>query len=259
MDLNQKVVVVTGASSGIGLSLVQDLLKKNCKIIAVARSIGKVHFDNENVIKYACDISKPENIDDLFAFVLDRCKRIDVFICNAGFAYYGMIKKPDWGEIDRIYRTNVFSSIYIAEKMKKLHGESPFRVAITASAMSFLSYPGYTLYSSTKAALHGFATGYRSELAKGQKLQMIYPIGTRTKFFEEAGSNTPLPWPTQSAEKVARAIVKGLIRDKNSIFPSILFKSLNIMNGYLPFTFKLIIAFEKFKFRKWLRKESMKN
>ncbi len=253
MNLNKKVIIVTGASSGIGLSLVQDLLKKNCQVIAVARSIEKIQFNNESVIKYACDISKPENIDDLFTFVLDRCKRIDVFVCNAGFAYYGMIQGPNWQEIEKIYKTNVFSSIYIAEKMKKLHGNKPFRVAITASAMSFLSYPGYSLYSSTKAALHGFATGYRSELSKGQKLQMIYPIGTRTKFFEESGSNTPLPWPTQSADKVSKAIAKGLTKDKNTVFPSKLFQALNILNGYLPLTFKLIIVFENIKFRRWLR------
>ncbi len=255
MELSGKKIIVTGASSGIGLDLVRELLKHNCKIIAVARSIEKIDFHHENVIKYPCDISKPENIDALFDFAKKQFKTIDLFICNAGFAYYGEIAGPNWEEIEKIYQTNVFSAIYVAEKMKALHGKNPFQVAITASAMSFLSYPGYTLYASTKAALHGFATGYRCELSSGQKIQMIYPIATRTKFFEQAGEKTPVPWPSQTPEKVAGTIVKGLIKGKNSIFPSKLFQSLNIINGYLPFLFKIIIVFETFKFKQWLKKK----
>jgi short-subunit dehydrogenase len=253
MELSQKKIVVTGASSGIGLDLVRELIKEDCKIIAVARSIEKIDFHHENVIRYPCDISKPENLDALFDFSLDQLGTIDVFICNAGFAYYGEIAGPNWEEIEKIYQTNVFSSIYVSEKMKAIHGNNPFQVAVTASAMSFLSYPGYTLYSSTKAALHGFATGYRSELLKGQKLQMIYPIATRTQFFEQAGEKTPIPWPSQTPENVAKKIVRGLVKGKNSIFPSMLFQSLKILNGYLPFIFKFIVVFETFKFKRWLR------
>jgi len=254
MDLQHKTIVVTGASSGIGLDLVNELAPYNCNIVAVARSIEKIEFHHKNVIKYPCDISKPENIDQLFDFVMNRFKTIDIFVCNAGFAYYGEIAGPNWEEIEKIYQTNVFSAIYVAEKMKARHGKKPFQVAITASAMSYLSYPGYTLYASTKAALHGFATGYRCELERGQKIQMIYPIATRTKFFEQAGEKTPVPWPSQTAEKVASIIVNGLIKGKNSIFPSKLFQTVNILNGYLPFLFKFIVVFETFKFKQWLKK-----
>ncbi|MFO7560495.1 MAG: SDR family NAD(P)-dependent oxidoreductase [Desulfobacterales bacterium] len=256
MDLNNKNIILTGASSGIGLDLLKKLASYSCNIIAAARTINKIDAEYDNVIKYPCDISSPENIDNLFNFAVEKLGSVDIYIANAGFAYYGQIECPDWDEIDKIYRTNVFSGIYAAEKMKALHGDKPFCVAITASAMSFLSYPGYTLYSSTKAALHGFATGYRSELSKGQRLQMIYPIGTRTNFFEQAGSKTPIPWPTQTAAKVSAAILKGLIKEKNSIFPSKLFQGLNILNGFLPFIFKGIIIFENFKFHRWLKTNS---
>jgi short-subunit dehydrogenase len=252
MDLNNKNIILTGASSGIGLEMLKKMATSGCKIVAVARTIDKIAVEYNNVTKYPCDISHPENLDALFEFATEKMGSIDIYIANAGFAYYGEITGPSWKEIDKIYRTNVFSSIYAAEKMKKIHGDQPFQMAITASAMSFLSYPGYALYSSTKAALRGFATGYRSELLKGQKLQMIYPIGTRTDFFKQAGSQTPIPWPTQSAEKVATAIINGLKKEKTSIFPSKLFQSLLILNGYLPFIFKSIILFENFKFRRWL-------
>jgi short-subunit dehydrogenase len=253
MDLNHKNIILTGASSGIGLALLNELKKHQCRIIAVSRSIDQINIIDNNIIKYPCDISVPENIDKLLLFAKEKLGSIDIFIANAGFTYYGLTGKPDWQKIESIYRTNVFSSIYSAEKMKELCGDRAFRVVITASAMSFLSYPGYTIYSSTKAALHGFAAGYRIELGKNQKITLAYPIATRTNFFREAGENTPIPWPSQTPKKVAMAIIRGIKKNKNSIFPSKIFLSTLLINRYLPFVFSLIIFIEKIKFYRWLR------
>ncbi len=253
MDLNGKNIVLTGASSGIGLELLNLLAQYDCRIIAVARTIENVALNLDNVTKYACDISTPENVDALFEFARQQFGDIDIFICNAGFAYYEEIEKSDWEHIANIFKTNVFSSIYSSAKMKEIHESRPYRVVITASAMSFLALPGYSLYASTKAALHGFATAYRFELKRNQKLQMVYPIGTKTNFFNEAGSRTPVPWPTQTADQVAKAIVKGILKDKKSIFPSKLFLMLNILNGYMPFIKGLIARFEYLKLCKWRR------
>jgi short-subunit dehydrogenase len=113
--------------------------------------------------------------------------------------------------------------------------------------MSFLSVPGYALYASTKAAIRGFATAYRYELAPGQRLHLVYPIATRTAFFDSAGEGTPVPWPSQSAETVAHAIVKGLENDTDDIFPSKVFQALNTLNGVIPLIHKGIAAWENRK------------
>lgn len=256
MDLNGKHIVLTGASSGIGLELLKQLSQYQCKIIAVARTIENVSLEYPNVTKFACDISTSENVDALFDFAADHFGGIDIFICNAGFAYYEEIERSDWDHIARIFKTNVFSAIYSSAKMKEIHGDRPYRVVITASAMSFLALPGYSLYSATKAALHGFASAYRFELKRNQKLQMVYPIGTRTNFFNEAGSSTPVPWPTQTAPQVAKAIVKGIKKDKKSIFPSRLFLALNILNGYIPVIKGFIARFEYLKLCKWRKNKT---
>ena len=141
MDLNGKKIVLTGASSGIGLELLKLLAEYDCQVIAVARTIENVEINHKNVTKFACDISTPENVDALFDFAGRTFGDIDIFICNAGFAYYEEIEKPDWDHIAQIYKTNVFSTIYSCEKMKALYKDRPFRVVVTASAMSFLSLP----------------------------------------------------------------------------------------------------------------------
>ncbi|MBU2515419.1 SDR family NAD(P)-dependent oxidoreductase [bacterium] len=252
MRLKNKNIILTGASSGIGLALLEKLLEYDCHIIAVARTIEQIDIQHDRIIKYTCDISNRENVDRLFKFAQEKLGAIDLFIANAGFAYYEQIATPDWQRIENIYQTNVFSAIYSATKMKEVNSKRNYRMVITASAMSFLAVPGYSLYASTKAALHGFACGYRSELKKGQKLQMIYPISTKTNFFDQAAEETPVSWPVQSSNTVAKAIIKGIKKDKNSIFPSTLFYFLNVLNGYLPFVHRLISAIENRKFQKWL-------
>jgi len=150
----------------------------------------------------------------------------------------------------------VFASLYAALKMKEIYGQRPYRVVLTASAMSFLPVPGYALYASTKAALRAFATAYRYELSRGQQLHLVYPIATRTGFFDAAGPDTPVPWPAQSADTVARAIIKGLEKDADDIFPSKLFRFLNALNGVLPCVHKGIAAWENRRLRKHRRPEA---
>ena len=58
---------------------------------------------------------------------------IDLFIANAGFAYYEKIEKPDWDHLTRIYQLNVFSAIYATEKMQDLNKGRPYKVVMTAS------------------------------------------------------------------------------------------------------------------------------
>jgi short-subunit dehydrogenase len=251
MNLSGKRVLVTGASSGIGLALAKQLDQRGSRVMAVARSIGNVNLDGDNVRKYACDVSVRQNVDRLFDVAIKEIGGVDVLVCNAGFAYYGRVVAADWDAIERIYRLNVFSSLYSALKMKEIHAERPYRVVLTASAMSFLSVPGYALYASTKAALRGFATAYRYELSQDQRLHLVYPIATRTGFFDAAGHDTPVPWPCQNPDTVARAIIKGLENDTDDIFPSRLFWLLNALNGVLPCVHKGIAAWENRKLRKY--------
>lgn len=255
MEIDGKSIILTGASSGIGLSLLHKLASFDCRIVAAARTMDRIDLDHDNVTKYPCDVSAADNLDGLFEFTLRQFGSIDIFISNAGFAYYEEIEKPSWEHIQKIYETNVFAGCYAAQKMKELNADRAYRVVVTASAMSFLSVPGYSLYASTKAALHGFASGYRFELGTDQKLQVVYPIATGTNFFREAGPDTPVSWPSQSAETVADAIVKGIASDKNSIFPSKLFLTLKILNGYLPFIYPLIAWVDARRLQKWLREK----
>lgn len=251
MDLKNKNIVVTGASSGIGLELVKGFLEKGCRVVAASRTVNQDLVGRENFYPFQCDLSTPEGIDSLFDYALQTLGSIDVFVANAGFAYYEKMGEADWQHISAIYDLNFKSVVYSAQKMKQLHGSEPYNFVTTSSGMAILSLPGYALYSSTKAALKGFAEAYRWELDKDQYFQVVYPIATKTKFFKNAGGS-PMPWPSQEAGIVAKRTLEGIRKNRNSIYPSRLFHAMAILNRVFPFIFRIYASIENKKFRQWL-------
>ena len=252
MELKGKRVAITGASSGIGRELLRLLLQEGCRVAACARHVDGINEESGNLFLKTCDVSKKEELDAFFDFAMEKLGGIDLYIANAGFAYYEKLTNPDWEHIASIMDTNFTGTVYAAEKMKQLHGSEPYSFAVTASAMGLLSLPGYALYSGTKAAVRGFADAYRCELEPGQHFQVIYPVATRTEFFKRAGDNTPVPWPTQEASTVAARILRGIKKDKNHIFPSAAFRVTNAVNRVLPFVFGIYVQINKRAFRRWL-------
>jgi len=252
MDIDGKKIVLTGASSGIGKEILKDLARYDADIIAVARNVDKIPKINDRVIPYQCDVSSKENVDTLFEYALKTFGRIDIFIANAGFAYCEEISNPDWEHIERIYNTNVTSPIYSFEKMKSINTGNEYSVLITCSAVSKVALPGYALYCSTKAAIHSFANTYRYEKNDKGHLSIIYPIATSTNFWETAANQVPVPWPVQSAEKVAESVIKGIEKNRKSINPSKLFTTLAVLNRIFPFTYHIYSNINSTKFKKWI-------
>lgn len=245
INMKGKNIIITGASSGIGAEICKILHKENL-VFAVARRAEKIP-ESQRIIKYACDISQPKNIDAMFDNAVKKLGSIDVFIANAGFAYCELTEKADWNHIDQIFRTNNYSVFYSILKMKELCGDKGFNFAIMASAMSFLAIPGYSLYAATKFALKGFTDAFRYELKKSQVIHVIYPVATYTDFFNVADSEK-MPWPRQSSITVAKATVRGISKNKKNIYPSILFRLGMFLNRFIPI-FSLYRNIEGNKFR----------
>lgn len=256
MDLNGKKIILTGASSGIGAAILKELLNYNVNIL-----VGDLDPDavetGDKCTAISCDVSEPKNIDKLFKEAEKKLGGVDLFIANAGFAYYEKIEKSNWDHIEKIYRVNFMAPVYVAQKMKEINGEREHRTVITASAMAKQAMPGYALYSSTKAALDSFAKAYRMELPDTKSLTLVYPIATKTEFFKvAAGDSTPVPWPAQTSDEVAKAVVKGIKRNKESIFPSFLFRTMMVIDRFLPILFYVYMKIEAAKLKKWHEAQS---
>ena len=183
--INNKTIVITGASSGIGKAILEMLAapEYNNRIVAASRSIGKLTGFGENVTLFPCDLSGREGVDALFAEAEQVLSNIDILICNAGAPYYERYDYEDWNRIEKIFDLNTFSCMYSYSKyLRHLKGREGHLV-YTISAMGEMALPGYALYAATKFAMKGFQQAIRDEAPKNLKITCIYPVSTKTNFF----------------------------------------------------------------------------
>lgn len=261
MQLEGARIVLTGAASGIGAATLGLLSQRAGCILAVDRdaprlsqTVARLTPAPAAITPHVADLGAQADVDGVFDAALRTLGGIDLFIANAGFAYYERLDRADWPRMAALFNVNVLSPLYTAVKMAELNAGRPHRTVIVASAMGRLAIPGYALYSGSKAALHRFAEAHRFELADPTSLTLVYPIGTRTAFFQGSSDRpAPHPWPTQSAEQVARAILRGIERDQKDIYPSALFRLTLLADRYLPFVRRIEQAIEGRRYRRWLR------
>lgn len=244
--VNGKRIVLTGATSGIGLEVLKLLVKGDNKILAVGRNLTALDgFDKTKVIPYKCDVSKRENVDALFSDAIGILGGIDIFYANAGFGYYEEFKNISWDKIDNLLTTNVTSVMYSYQKYRDYLKGSDGHFAITISAMGKMAISGYAVYGASKFALQGFQESIRLERHSNLALTCIYPIATETPFFKEGFQKA---FPLQSAEAVAKAVVKGLEKKKKSVYPSKLFLFSQFLFALFPPAKKFYLNREYKKF-----------
>ena len=224
-------MILTGAASGIGQALLELLASFQLEIVAADRDEARLlevcaGFKNSRaeVVPIVADVSSQAGNDALFARALQEFGGVDIFIANAGFAYFETIPQPDWARLEMIYNVNTLAPIYALERMAALSGGQPFKVVWMVSAMAHIGLPKYAAYSSSKGALHRFADAYRWQMPDPRALMLVYPIATRTRFFAASSEATPVPTPSQTPEEVARAVLRGIATDRLEVYPSLLFR-----------------------------------
>lgn len=233
-------IVLTGASSGIGLEVLKILAKGEGNVILApsldAQSILKDFADN--VIPMNIDVGSREGVDAIFerANEVFGGKKIDLFYANAGFPYYEAYEYVDWDRIERIFNVNTVSPIYTFAKYREhLNGRNG-KLAFTISAIGKMAMPGYALYSASKFGLQGFQEAIRVEMDKNIQFTCLYPVATDTNFFKVAadGIEFEKPFPVQSPDVVARKMVSGIERGKKSVSPCFLFGVSKVLMGICP-------------------------
>ncbi|MCM0041773.1 MAG: SDR family NAD(P)-dependent oxidoreductase [Algoriphagus sp.] len=248
-------VVVTGAGSGIGLELVRQLYPytKNLLVIDYLPEhldrLREEFPDIEGMI--LADLSQKEGNAPILEWIQTNWKGVDFCFANAGKASYAPAADQNWANMEQLFQLNVHSPIQLGLALKQCFPECPLRHVITCSAIAYWAIPGYSLYSSTKAALFQWADCLWAE-RDGDWLTLVFPIATTTAFFEAAGPNIPRAFPIQSPQKVAKSMLTGAARGKKKIFPSTLFKSMLLLNRLLFVLQPLATALEYRKFKNWV-------
>lgn len=236
--INNKRIVLTGASSGIGLEVLKLLAQgENNQILAVSRHATGIMGFGDNVIRFDADISTKEGVDSIFAKAEELFDKIDIFYANAGFPYYETYNYVNWDRVNIMFQTNTVSPIYTYAKYREHLNGRDGHLAFTVSAIGQMAMPGYALYSASKFGLHGFQQGIRLEKPKNMKLTCLYPVATNTNFFKVAADNEPFekPFPVQDPKVVARKMVNGIEKGKKQVSPCGLFTLAKVLMTIFPF------------------------
>jgi hypothetical protein len=244
LKLKGKKCLITGASSGIGLSLTKQLLKEGVRVFAV--SLEEMPLHDLYLSSYTCDLSIEDNVTKSFNQAIKEMGAIDIYIANAGQARYGLSKDLNQTSLNLMMNLNFYAPIQGLKLMINHHQEKPFTFMATSSVMAFWPLPGYAAYAGTKAALSTYIKAYRHEVDKGQTLILSYPVATNTNFFQISGQKHQ-SWMIQEPDKVANKMIQGIKKGRKVVYPSFLFR---LIHTFCPFLLKPYMIREKKILRK---------
>ncbi|HEX4792501.1 MAG TPA: SDR family NAD(P)-dependent oxidoreductase [Humisphaera sp.] len=236
-NLNDMVVIITGASAGIGRALAVELSARGAKLSLAARRLdrleelrGKLAGDPLIV---ATDVSKEEDCRRLIDRTIEKFGRIDTLVCNAGYGFLSPVAQTTREQLQQIFATNVLGTtdcIYFATPhMLKQELRDGWRgqVMMVSSVVARRGLPFFGAYSATKAAQLSLGEAMRVEL-QPQKIAVttVHPAGTDTEFGDVSANLSAgkrprrvSGEPRQSAQVVAQKMVRAIQRPKPEVWP----------------------------------------
>jgi short-subunit dehydrogenase len=253
MDVQGKVVIVTGASSGIGEATARQFGREGAKVVLAARRLDRLEELAREIRAFGAgaetlvvqaDLSKLEDIQSLINQTLETFGRIDVLVNNAGFGRLDWLENLDpKKDIEAQFDVNVLGVVLTTRQALPVMIEQRSGHIINMCSMaSLIATPTYTIYAASKHAVHGFSEALRREVKPwGIEVSMIYPGGVKTEFAEHARGKRKTRTTTPkflllSAEDVGNTVVQLVRRPRamriipwmwsltallNKLFPSI--------------------------------------
>ncbi len=227
-----KIVLITGASSGIGAISAEYLSTKGFVVILVARRVEKLISLAEKISQkggiahyFACDLSIEQDRVALFSTLQTKNLMPDILINNAGFGWYGHYESMDWKTGRDLIATNVeavahLTHLFIPTFLNKGYGH----IINVGSVVGKLPEQGVALYSSSKAFMDAFTTSlYREFRGSGVTVSVLRLGPIKTEFFDAArshvnGGNVPAEKMATSAEDVAKGIYRVILHPRKVVY-----------------------------------------
>lgn len=251
MDITGRVVIVTGASSGIGEATAREFGREGARVVLAARRVDKLQALAQEIkgmgtgaetLVVQADLSKLEDIQSLVVQTLEKFGRIDILVNNAGFGRLDWLENLDpVKDIQAQMDVNVMGVIQTTRQVLPLMIEQRSGSIINMCSMAGLvGTPTYTIYAASKHAVHGFSEALRREVKPwGIDVSLIYPGGVVTEFTQHAGIKRKTKAATPkfmllTAEQVGSAVVKLVRRPRRMWIIPWLWSVTAFMNKFMP-------------------------
>ena len=205
-----KVVIITGASSGIGKETAKLFQSKNWKVAATMRTPENAD-DLQKIVDIECirlDVTDIDSIKTAIAATLEKFGRIDAVVNNAGFAVVGPFEAATEEQIEREMQTNVYGVMNVCREILPYFREQKRGTIVNVASMGGrITFPLYSIYHASKWAVEGFSEALQYEVKDfGIKIKIIEPGPIKTDFYERSMSISKREGLTAYDKFVARAM-----------------------------------------------------
>jgi short-subunit dehydrogenase len=243
MNFNDKVILITGASTGIGKEMAKMLAKENCSLALIARRsellnklAKQINTNNQNIRTYVCDVAKPDEVKNVFTKIREQFKKVDIAILNAGVGSKSSADDYTYKNAKKIFDVNVLGIVNCVENLLpdfiKLRDGMIIGVSSLADSRG---WQGSGFYCASKAAATILLENLSLELQRFNiKVISVKPGFVATPM--TATNKFPMPF-LMSAKKAANIIIEGIKKEKRIIqfpLPTVLgAKLMRIVPDYL--------------------------
>jgi NAD(P)-dependent dehydrogenase (short-subunit alcohol dehydrogenase family) len=192
IKLKDKVAVITGGSTGIGLATAKTFLAEGAKVIITGRTqstldTAVLEINNPNLTVFSSDTSKLEEISALVEKVKAQFGKVDILFANAGIAWFAPIEASDEAFFDAQFNTNVKGLFFTIQKFLPIFNNSE-TIVLNASAVIHKGFVNGSIYSATKGAVRSFARTLSAELAPRKiRVNVVSPGPIETPIYGKMG------------------------------------------------------------------------
>jgi uncharacterized protein len=231
MQLSGKVVVVTGASMGIGEAIAKIFADEGASVVLLSRDAERAEAargrigHTERTLALACDVRNREEIDRVVGLTLHHFQRIDIWINNAGHGILDSVENVNMAAVRETFETNFFGALEAMQAVIPVMKQQSSGAIINISSVAgHIPLPFHAVYSATKFAMNAIGKGARIELkSSGINVLTVCPGYVRTDFSANAlkGKEQKQVRPARvrgiTVERVAKAVLQGYLKEKREV------------------------------------------
>ena len=195
---NKKVWFVTGASKGLGLSLVTRLLAEGYSVVATSRNLSElqkaINRENDTFLPLKVDLVDENSVETAISKAIEKFGKLDVVVNNAGYGQLGTLEELSDLEIRQNFDTNVFGSLHVIRKAMPYLRAQKSGIIMNIASIGGLTgeFAGWGIYCATKFAVVGFTEALAAEIKEfGVKATVVYPGYFKTDFLKGSSLRTP--------------------------------------------------------------------